>query len=105
MDIAAPEIDLLVDSHEVHMTYHKQLALKSDFKEWPEEKQRILRNHILEHLMAAMTAPAMGADQGMMPTGGKSEPGSQDKGQPKKNDGNQGLPPDISQPPIPGGIM
>lgn len=116
----APELDLLIDLHQVHLNIHKQLALKSDFKTWPEEKRQILRKHILDHMMAAAPpqppgpmdqagmAPgmdpmaAMGA--GSMAPGQPGQPG-QSASQDGSNQGNAGIPPDLNQSPPAGGVM
>lgn len=96
---AVPAIDLIVDLHQVHVTVHKQLALKSDFKTWPEQKQTAWRNHIVEHMMAL--APAI---QPMLPAGegeGKGKPGEEGK-EPNPSQETQI---DSNQAPMPAGVM
>lgn len=63
-------VNPIIDNHIVHRVEHLRLALSSDFKTWPEEKQGALLQHLLEHEMYAMT----GAPQGSMPPGGPGMP-------------------------------
>jgi len=98
-----PVFDLLIDLHPTHLQIHKQLALKSDFKLWPEEKQAVWRQHILEHMTAM--APPMMASTGPEQGDGQ-QPGAQKSNKPEKGQDNEkGMPPDITQAPMPGGIM
>lgn len=112
-----PELDLLIDLHQVHLNIHKQLALKSDFKRWPEEKKQLLRQHILEHMMAAAPPQPPGPmDSAMMagagpmgaePTdgmGGPQKPG-QSAAAAGPDQGEPGMPPDLTQAPPAGGVM
>jgi hypothetical protein len=93
-----PEMDLLIDLHLAHITVHKQLAVKSQFKEWPPQKQQAWRNHILEHMMAA--APAA------MPMSPDGQPTGPD-GKPTQEQGNaqQEVAPDINEAQPAGGVM
>jgi hypothetical protein len=112
-----PELDLLIDLHQVHLNIHKQLALKSDFKRWPEEKKQVLRQHILEHMMAAAPPQPPGPmDGAMMPGAGPMGMGAAEGmgGPPKPgqsaaaagpDQGEPGMPPDITQAPPSGGVM
>jgi hypothetical protein len=97
-----PVLDLLIDLHPAHIVVHKQLAVKSDFKLWPPEKQQAWRNHILEHMMAAMPAPAMGAG---MPMEGQDPNAPADPNAPPQGNAQQEVAPDINQAEPAGGVM
>lgn len=75
-----PVMDLILDVHAVHIMVHKEMALKSDFMEWPDEKKQAWTNHILDHMLAA--APPMNAmDPAGPPVRGDEGKKMQEKGQ------------------------
>ena len=86
-------INPVIDNHMVHKLRHTQLALTSEFKTWPPEKQGALIQHILEHDM--YMAGAMGAGPGApVPAGGApagegAPPGAAGSSVPPPPDGNR----------------
>jgi hypothetical protein len=102
-----PEFDPLIDNHIIHISIHKQLALESDWHDWPPEMKQTWRLHIMNHMMAAMPAPMMaqpGAEDEQASSGGdnQNKPGNPNQ---EPQEGNKGLPPDITEAPPAGGIM
>jgi hypothetical protein len=94
-----PEMDLIIDLHQVHIMVHKELALKSDFMTWPEEKKNAWRSHIVDHMLAL--APPMGGEDGEPAPGeGSNKKPGEKKEKPAQP--NEGAP---MEAPMPGGIM
>ncbi len=71
-----PEVDEMVDDHQVHIDEHRMLMIDDDFKYWPIERQMAVRAHVQKHSMAitamveaqqALAGPAMGPGGGSPP--------------------------------------
>jgi hypothetical protein len=100
-----PQMDPILDQHQVHLIVHKGYALKSDFEKLEEIQKQSFMNHILQHTIAMAPPPVIGSQPNSSQVGTAGAGGGGNGSGPEVPRGARGSPSpvtkqDAQQPPV-----